>query len=258
MKRSLVLIYGVVCYAVFFATFLYGIGFIGNFIVPTSIDAAPFTGLGEAIAIDTLLLGIFALQHSIMARPAFKRWWTRLIPTAMERSTYTLLSSVALALVFWQWRPIGAVIWHADSEVLRTLLYAGYASGWLVLLVSTFLINHFDLFGLRQVWLYFRGRPYTEIPFRTPALYRLVRHPIYVGWLLAFWCTPTMTAAHLLFAILTTAYILIAIQFEERDLTHAFPEYATYRERVPMLIPFARKSAKHATDDAPRRATFTS
>jgi methanethiol S-methyltransferase len=257
MKRLLVLLYGVLSYAVFFATFLYAIGFIGNIGVPRSIDAAPATGLGEALTIDIALLALFALQHSVMARPAFKRWWTRFVPVVIERSTYTLLSSLALLLLFWQWRPIGAVIWSVESETARTLVYAGFAFGWVLLLVSTFLINHFDLFGLRQVWLYFRRRPYTEIPFRTPALYKLVRHPLYVGWLFAFWCAPTMTAAHLLFAVLTTAYILIAIQFEERDLTRAFPEYATYRERVPMLIPFLRKRLNADARAAADRASLT-
>jgi protein-S-isoprenylcysteine O-methyltransferase Ste14 len=161
-----------------------------------------------------------------------------------------LLSSLALILLFWQWRPIGALIWNAESETARQLIYGGYAAGWFLLLFTTFLINHFDLFGLRQVWLYFRGRPYTEIAFRTPSLYKVVRHPLYVGWLLIFWCTPTMTAAHLLFAVLTTAYILIAIQFEERDLTRAFPEYADYRRRVPMLIPFVSKRRARAKQES--------
>ena len=244
MKRPLVLLYGIASYVVFFATFLYAIGFLGNFGVPTSIDSLPTGSLGEALLVDIGLLALFALQHSVMARPAFKRWWTRIVPTAAERSTYVLLSSVALILLFWQWRPIGAVIWNVESSAGIALLYAGFAAGWVLLLVSTFLINHFDLFGLRQAWLYFRGRPYTDIPFRTPALYKLVRHPLYVGWLLIFWCTPTMTAAHLLFAVMTTAYILIAIQFEEHDLIRAFPEYATYRQRVPMLVPFLRRRAK--------------
>jgi protein-S-isoprenylcysteine O-methyltransferase Ste14 len=162
------------------------------------------------------------------------------VPVAAERSTYVLFSSVALILLFWQWQPIGAVIWQVDSPVGQGVLYAGYASGWVLLLIATFLINHFDLFGLRQSWLYFRGRPYTEIAFRTPSLYKLVRHPLYVGWLLTFWCTPRMTAAHLLFAVMTTAYILIAIQLEERDLTRAFPEYESYRRKVPALIPFTK------------------
>lgn len=246
MKRTLVLLYGVVCYVVFFATFLYAIAFLGNFLVPRSIDAAPASGLGEALAVNVALLSIFALQHSVMARPAFKRWWTRIVPSAAERSTYVLLSSVALILLFWQWRPIGAIVWQIDSDLGRALVYGGYAFGWALLLFATFLINHFDLFGLRQAWLCFRRRPYTEIPFRTPALYKVVRHPLYVGWLLIFWCAPTMTAAHLLFAVMTTAYILIAIQLEERDLAHAFPEYARYRERVPMLIPFARRRARQS------------
>ncbi|WP_349258612.1 methanethiol S-methyltransferase [Steroidobacter sp.] len=241
MKRTLVLLYGVTCYAVFFATFLYAIAFLGNFLIGNSIDAAPSISVGKAIAIDIALLAAFALQHSIMARPAFKRWWTRFVPAPAERSTYVLFSSLALILLFWLWQPIGAVIWQVDHPVGKAVLYAGYASGWVLLLIATFLINHFDLFGLRQSWLYFVGRPYTEIPFRTPGLYKVVRHPLYVGWLLAFWCTPTMTAAHLLFAVMTTAYILIAIQFEEHDLTHTFPEYASYRQRVPALIPFTRK-----------------
>lgn len=254
MKRSLVLLYGVVCYAIFFATFLYAIGFIGNVGVPRSIDSIPTSGLATALAVNVALLGLFALQHSVMARPAFKRWWTHFVPPVMERSTYTLLSSLALILLFWQWRPIGGVIWNVDNDVGRALLYAGFAFGWGLVLVSTFLINHFDLFGLRQVWLYFRDRPYTEIPFRTPGFYRLVRHPLYVGWFFAFWCTPTMTAAHLLFALLTTAYILIAIQFEERDLTQAFPEYATYRQRVPMLIPFTARSKAAGSSQGGKRS----
>ena len=252
MKRALVLLYGVFCYAVFFATFLYAIGFLGNFIVGNSIDAVPTTGVGEALAVDIALLAVFALQHSIMARPAFKRWWTRFVPVVAERSTYVLLSSLALILLFWLWLPIGAVVWDVQNSVGQTLLYAGYASGWVLLLVSTFLINHFDLFGLRQSWLYFRGRPYTEIAFRTPGLYRVVRHPLYVGWLLIFWCTPTMSAAHLLFAVLTTAYILIAIQLEERDLANAFPEYEDYRRRVPMLLPFRSSRVPRASAKAAR------
>ncbi len=242
MKRTFILIYGVVSYAIFFATFLDAIGFVGNIWVPRSMDSAPVTSVGAALLIDSLLLGIFAIQHSVMARPAFKRWWTRIVPVAAERSTYTLLSSIALIVLFWQWRPIGQVIWNVESEPGRTLLYAGFAFGWLLVLVSTFLINHFDLFGLRQVWLEFRGRQYTPPQFGTPVLYRIVRHPLYVGWFFAFWCTPMMTAAHLLFAILTTGYILIAIQLEEHDLVDAHPEYASYRQRVPMLIPFLKRA----------------
>ncbi len=243
MKRVLVLLYGAACYAVFLATFVYAVAFLGNFVIGNSIDAAPTTSIGQAVLIDIALLAVFALQHSVMARPAFKRWWTRLVPAAAERSTYVLFSSLALLLLFWLWRPIGAVVWKVESTVGQALLYTGYASGWILLLVATFMIDHFDLFGLRQSWLYFRGRPYSEVAFRTPGLYKLVRHPIYVAWLLTFWCTPIMTAAHLLFALMTTAYILIAIRLEERDLINAFPEYEGYRRRVPALIPFTRGRA---------------
>jgi len=253
MKRVLVLLYGVSCYAVFFATFLYAIAFLGNFIVGNSIDAAPAIGVGQAIAVNIALLAVFALQHSIMARPAFKRWWTRFVPLAAERSTYVLFSSLALILLFWLWQPIGAVVWQVDRTAGQVLLYAGYASGWILLLTATFLINHFDLFGLRQAWLYFRGRPYTEIAFRTPSLYKIVRHPLYVGWLLIFWCTPTMTAAHLLFALMTTAYILIGMRLEERDLTRAFPEYESYRRKVPALIPFTKGRRANPLADGVRQ-----
>lgn len=249
MKRLLILLYGAASYAVFLATFLYGVAFLGNFGIANSIDAAPTTGIGRAVAIDIALLAVFALQHSIMARPAFKRWWTRMVPTAAERSTYVLFSSVALLLLFWLWQPIGAVVWHVDSPFGQTLVYGGYAAGWIVILTATFLINHLDLFGLRQSWLYFRGRPYSEIPFRTPSLYKVVRHPLYVGWLLTFWCSPIMSAAHLLFAMMTTAYILIAIQLEERDLARAFPEYEKYRQRVPMLIPFTAGRGRGGRSD---------
>lgn len=241
MKRYLIFLYGLACYAVFFATFLYAIGFIGNFWVPKSIDSPREGSLLGALLIDLALLGVFAIQHSAMARPAFKRWWTRIVPEAAERSTYTLLSSLALILLFFYWQPIGGVVWHVASPVGQALLYAGYAFGWGLVLVSTFLINHFDLFGLRQVWLYLLRKPYTPVEFRTPLPYRVVRHPLYVGWFFAFWCTPTMTLTHLVFAIATTAYILIAIQLEEHDLVTAHPEYEDYRRRVPMLVPFLKR-----------------
>ena len=242
MKRWLIFFYGVASYAIFFATFLYAIGFIGNLWVPKSIDSARETSLGLALAINAGLLGIFAMQHSVMARPAFKRWWTRIIPQEAERSTYTLLSSVALIALFSFWEPIGGIVWSVESPISQALIYGAYAFGWLLVLVSTFLINHFDLFGLRQVWLQLRGRPYTPLQFKTPVLYRYVRHPLYVGWFFAFWSTPTMTVAHLVFALATTAYILIAIQLEERDLIAEHPEYAQYRERVPMLVPFTKSA----------------
>lgn len=255
MKRFLILLYGVVCYAVFFATFLYAIGFIGNLWVPKAMDSARSTSVGAAVLIDLGLLALFALQHSVMARPAFKRAWTKIIPESAERSTYTLLSSLALILLFWAWRPIGGVVWNVETEAARTALYALYAFGWALLLYTTFLLNHFDLFGLRQVWLQFRGRPYTPLPFKTPTLYRWVRHPLYVGWLTIFWAAPTMTVTHLLFALMTTAYILIAIQLEERDLVAALPEYADYRKRVPMLVPGTKRRESESVNVAARRST---
>jgi len=252
MNRVIAFVYGAVSYAIFFGTFLYAAGFIGNFVVPKTLDGAPVGSLGTSLLIDLGLLGLFAVQHSVMARPAFKRMWTQIVPEPVERSTYVLASSLALILLFWAWRPLGGVVWDVQNPVGRGLLHAGFAFGWLLVLVATFLINHFDLFGLRQVWLHLRGRPYQPLPFRTPGPYRLVRHPLYVGWFFAFWSTPTMTVTHLLFAVMTTAYILIAIQFEERDLVAALPEYASYRARVPMLIPVRRRSA--AVANQPRRS----
>jgi protein-S-isoprenylcysteine O-methyltransferase Ste14 len=203
----------------------------------------------QALLINVLLLGVFGLQHSVMARPAFKRWLTRGVPAAIERSTYVLASSLALILLFWGWQPMGGTVWEVQDPAGRALLYGLFAFGWLLVLVSTFLINHFDLFGLRQVWLQLRGREYTQLRFVTPWPYRLVRHPLYVGWLFAFWATPTMTATHLLFAIVTTAYILVAIQFEERDLLDAHgADYANYRARVPMLIPRLFGRARRAAN----------
>jgi protein-S-isoprenylcysteine O-methyltransferase Ste14 len=242
LKRVAFFIYGVLCYAIFLATFLYAVGFIGGFGVPKTLDG-PGTGpLAVSIAIDAALLALFAVQHSVMARRGFKDRWTRIVPPVIERSTYVLLSSVALLLLFWQWRPLGGTIWSVGNPAGRMLLWSLFAFGWALVLVSTFLINHFDLFGLRQVWLSLRGRPYTPLTFGTPGPYRLVRHPLYVGWFFAFWMTPTMTLAHLFFAIMTTAYILVAIQLEERDLIHFHGDsYEQYRRRVPMLIPFWRR-----------------
>jgi protein-S-isoprenylcysteine O-methyltransferase Ste14 len=238
MKRTAVLLYGVACYAIFFATFLYAIGFIGNVVVPKTIDSGRSGSLTMALVIDAGLLALFALQHSIMARQWFKAKWTAIIPQAAERSTYVLASSVALMLMFALWEPIGGTIWQVESGTGQAIIYAMFAAGWAIVLLSTFLINHFDLFGLRQVWLFFRGRQYTNLPFKTPVLYRYMRHPLYFGWLLVFWSAPVMTAAHLFFAVMTTAYILIAIQFEERDLVALHGEkYRRYRESVPMIVP---------------------
>ena len=183
-----------------------------------------------------------------MARQWFKTAWTRIVPAPVERSTYVLFSSLALLLLFWKWQPMGGVIWNVENTFGRLALQALYASGWLTVLIATFLINHFDLFGLRQVWLYLSGRPYTPLKFRTPGLYRLVRHPLYVGWLLVFWSAPVMSSAHLVFAISTTAYILIAIQFEERDLVRLHEEYAEYRRRVPMILPIGSSKRREGAE----------
>jgi protein-S-isoprenylcysteine O-methyltransferase Ste14 len=249
-KRLTIFLYGVACYAVFFATFLYAVGFIGNFGVPRTLDGTPGTSFGVSLLVDLGLLGMFAVQHSVMARPAFKRWFTRLVPDSAERSTYVLLSSLALIALFAWWQPLGGTVWSVVDPTLRGLLWGAFAFGWLLVLVATFLINHFDLFGLRQVWLQLVSRPYTPLAFGTPGLYRYVRHPLYVGWFFTFWATPTMTVSHLVFAIATTAYILVAIQFEERDLiVHLGQAYREYRERVPMLIPFTgrRQARRQAT-----------
>lgn len=238
MKRIAVFIYGVLSYAVFFATLLYAIGFMGNFGVPKTMDSGAEGSLAMALAVDAGLLAIFAMQHSIMARPWFKRAWTKLVPEPAERSTYVLFSSLALLLVFWQWQPIGGVIWAVTNPVGEAVISGIYAVGLLIVLLSTFLINHFDLFGLRQVYLYLMKREYTHLEFRTPFFYRYVRHPLYVGWLLTFWAAPVMTVAHLLFALMTTAYIFTAIQFEEADLvTFHGEKYRQYRKQVPMIVP---------------------
>jgi protein-S-isoprenylcysteine O-methyltransferase Ste14 len=238
MKRLAIFVYGLVSYAVFFATFLYAIGFIGNLWVPKAMDSPRDVALGTALLVNLGLLGVFAVQHSVMARPAFKRWWTRIVPEPAERSTYVLFSSLALIVLFWFWQPMGGLIWKITAPWGVNTMYAVFAAGWALLLYTTFLIDHFDLFGLRQVWLQLVGRTMTPLEFKTPWLYRQIRHPLYVGWLMIFWATPTMTVAHLVFAVMTTAYILVAIQLEERDLINAHPEYAEYRERVPMLLPF--------------------
>ena len=235
--RVLVFAYGIASYAVFLVTFLYAAGFIGNFLVPKSIDSQATVPFWPALLVNLGLLALFAVQHSVMARPAFKRWWTRIVPEPAERSTYVLFSSVALIALFAFWQPMGGAVWHVENPIGKAALYAAFAFGWGLVLVTTFLINHFDLFGLRQVWLHLLGKEYTALKFVTPAPYRIVRHPLYVGWLFAFWATPTMTVAHLVFALMTTAYILVAIRLEERDLVAHHPEYADYQRNVPMLLP---------------------
>ena len=244
MSRFVVFAYGVAAYGVFFVTYLYAAGFVGNLIVPKSLDSAPTAPFGTALLINLGLLSLFAVQHSVMARPWFKRALLRVLPQAAERSTYVLASSLALILLFWQWSPLGGVIWEIENPTGRAVMYGAFGFGFLLVLYTTFLINHFDLFGLRQVWLYLIGRDYTLLTFVTPGPYRLIRHPLYLGWFFAFWATPTMTAGHLLFAVMTTGYILVAIQLEERDLIAAHPEYAEYRRHVPMIIPLPKRAPK--------------
>jgi methanethiol S-methyltransferase len=242
LKRFGYFCFGIAAYLIFLATFLYAIAFVGGIGIRNRLDGPLSGSIVEAVLVDLLLLLVFAVQHSVMARRWFKERWTQIIPWAIERSTYVLFASLALCLLFWQWRPLGGEIWNIVSAPARGLLWVLFALGWTVVLCVTFLINHFDLFGLRQVWLPLVGKTYTPVAFRTPMPYRLIRHPLYFGFLLAFWSTPTMTAAHLLFAIGTTAYIMLAIQFEERDLVAEHGDsYRCYRQSVPMLIPGVKR-----------------
>jgi methanethiol S-methyltransferase len=257
--RAFIFLYGLASYAVFLVAFLYAVGFVGNLWVPKAIDMGGAASLAEALIVDAFLLGIFAIQHSVMARPAFKRWWTRIIPAESERSTFVLVASLLLLLLFWQWRPIPDPVWQVGNDTGRTVLTGLFWLGWLVVLFSTFLINHFNLFGLQQVFAALRNRDLPDPEFRVPLLYKLVRHPIMLGFLLAFWGTPDMSAGHLLFAVMTTGYILVALQFEERDLIRLFGRaYEEYRRRVPMLVPFLPKGSGVQDDATPAGAALRS
>ena len=245
MKKSIAFLYGVIAYIIFLVAILYAIGFAGNFIVPKSIDSGNETSFMHALLVNELLLGLFAIQHSVMARPAFKKWWTGIVSPAIERSTYVLLASLALMLMYWQWQPVTSIIWKAESSAFVMLLNGLYFFGWLVVLLSTFMINHFELFGLKQVFenLQTRHKPTAGSAFKTTFFYKIVRHPIMLGFLIAFWATPIMTTGHLIFSATTTAYILIAVKFlEERDLRKLHgKDYELYQRKVPMIIPFTGK-----------------
>jgi protein-S-isoprenylcysteine O-methyltransferase Ste14 len=244
MGRIAGFLFGGVAYVVFLGAFLYAIGFVAGMVVPKAIDDGTIAPGIEALIINVLLLSLFALQHSVMARKPFKRWWTQFVPHTIERSVYVLLASLALILLFWQWRPMPAVVWHVADPAAATALIALSFAGWLLVLTSTFLINHFELFGLHQVVINLAGRTMSEPRFKTPVLYKLVRHPIYLGFIIAFWAAPVMTVGHLLFAAVTTAYIFVGIFLEERDLVAQFGEqYLRYRAQVGMLIPFRRKAS---------------
>jgi len=250
MSRYLIFAYGVASYLIFLGVFAYSIAFLGNLYIPNSIDADPTGPVWKAVLINLALLAGFAVQHSLMARPAFKRWWTRIIPPAAERSTYILFSNFAMIALFLWWQPIGGVIWDISDQPARSIILAVYFIGWAVLFYATCLLNHFELFGLRQIWHHLRGETLPQAQFRQPGLYKHVRHPIYVGWLIIFWATPTMTIAHLLFAVMTTAYILIAVQLEERDLINELgDDYRAYRRRVPMIIPFIKLNRKRSKSE---------
>jgi protein-S-isoprenylcysteine O-methyltransferase Ste14 len=236
-------LYGLASYLVFFVTFLYAIGFVSGLVVPKTIDTGTIVPATEAFIVNLLLMSLFAVQHSVMARRQFKRWWTQYVPASIERSTYVLFASLALVLLFWQWRPMPMVVWQVSDPQIAGAIMGLSFMGWLLVLTSTFLINHFELFGLHQVAVHLAGRTMDKPRFKTPMLYKIVRHPIYLGFIIAFWAAPVMTVGHLLFAAVTTAYIFVGIFLEERDLVELFgDEYQRYRDRVAMLVPFRRRS----------------
>jgi len=242
MAKAFVLIYGIAAYLLFLLVFLYAIAFVGNLPVIKTIDSGTQGDLVSSLLINALLLGVFAVQHSVMARPGFKKWWTKIVPEPVERSTYVLLSTFALILLFWGWQPLTDVVWEVTNATGAMLLTGLFWLGWFIVLISTFMINHFDLFGLRQVYLNLKSEKYSHLAFRTMGLYQFVRHPIMLGFVIAFWSTPRMSVGHLVFSVATTAYILIALQLEERDLvTYHGEEYRQYKNRVPMLLPLGRK-----------------
>ncbi|MCO6044472.1 isoprenylcysteine carboxylmethyltransferase family protein [Aeoliella sp. ICT_H6.2] len=251
MKRAVYMVYGVACHLLFLGTFAYMAGFVGDLWVPKTLDSAPAGPVGVAVAINLLLMVLFAAQHSIMARPAFKRVWTRLVPEPIERSTYVLLSCLVTMVLMWQWRTIDTVVWDVHSPWLRGALWTLFAIGWLLIPAVSLLINHFDLFGTRQVWLHWKRQNYTSLPFREPLAYKHVRHPLYIGWAIAFWATPTMTVGHLLFAGVLTIYMGLAAVVEERDLVaHFGRQYEEYRRRVPMFVPLWKRRTANALESS--------
>lgn len=249
MKKLTIFLYGVAAYFLFFGVFVYAIFWVGNILVPNSIDAAPMGPLGEALMIDVLLVALFGLQHSIMARKSFKRMITKIIPDACERSTYVLMSSIMLGCMVFFWQPLGGEIWHVESQAGQIALYALFGLGWSILFLASFLINHFELFGLQQVWHELRNKAAKGVQFKMPFLYKMVRHPIYLGWIIGVWATPIMTVTHLAFAILTTTYIFIGVYFEERDLVKELGmDYVDYKRQVPMIIPGFGKGKRLAAE----------